>query len=189
MNPSNSPATWCRCSRPAEWAKTIEPYDKQLAELDVQLKQAADSLVAQSNEFKAAVTASPSQNLARGVIADGGSQPFEAAPEQTLGVIDVKVGQMIQLTIDPQSNYGADTTLIEWTVSARSAAPSGSGIWRRTSLADFLAANPHADRLGNPAVWLFLDGRGGPSMLARIGAATRPASPACMPGATAKIPR
>ena len=35
-------------------------------------------------------------------------------------------------------------------------------------LGDFLAANPHADRLGNQAVWLFLDGRGGPSLLPEI---------------------
>jgi hypothetical protein len=149
---------------PAEWAKTIEPYDKQLAELDVQLKQAADSQAAQSNEFRAAVAASSSQTLARGVIADGGSQPFEAAPGQMLGAIDVKVGQIIQLTIDPQTNYGADTTLIEWTVSE---VGGTQRLWNLSQdvTGDFLAANPHADRLGNPTVWLFLDGRGGPSLL------------------------
>ena len=149
---------------PGEWAKTIEPYDRQLAEYDAQLKQVADSLVAQSNEFKAAATASPSQNLARGVIADGGSQSFESAPGKLLGSIQVKVGQMLQLTIDPQTNYGADTTLIEWTVSEIG---GGQRLWNLTQdvTGDFLSANPHPDRLGNAAVWLFLDGRGGPSLL------------------------
>ena len=100
---------------PPQWAKTIEPYDKQLAEFDAQLKQLADQQAAESNEFKAAAVISPPQSFAHGVITDGGSQPFEAAPGQMLNAIDVKVGQMIQLTIDPQSSYAADTTLIEWT--------------------------------------------------------------------------
>ena len=129
------------------------------------LNQVADSLVAQSNEFKAAAAASPSQTLARGVIADGGSQSFESRRISCSSSIDVKVGQMIQLTIDPQTNYGADTTLIEWTFTEIGGAPAAVESARRTSTADFLAANPHADRLGNPAVWLFLDGRGGPSLL------------------------
>ncbi len=151
---------------PAEWARTVEPYDKLLAEIDTQLSQVADSLVAQSNEFKATAVASSSQTLARGVIADGGAQSFESAPDQLLQAIDVKVGQMIQLTIDPQTNFGADTTLIEWTIAEIGGAQR---LWNLSQdvTGDFLAANPHADRLGNPTVWLFLDGRGGPSLLAR----------------------
>ncbi|HEX4143423.1 MAG TPA: PSD1 and planctomycete cytochrome C domain-containing protein [Pirellulales bacterium] len=148
---------------PAEWEKTIVPYDKQLAELDAQIKAAADSLAAQSSQFKSAAATGTVQTLARGVIADGGSQAIQEVPDQALATIDVKAGQMIQLTIDPQSNYGADTTLIEWTISET----GGGRQWNLTQdvAADFLAANPHADRLGNSAVWLFLDGRGGPSLL------------------------
>ncbi len=148
---------------PSEWAKTVEPYDRQLASIDAELKQFADAQQAQAAEFKSAA-ATPVRGLARGLIADGGAQTFDSAPGQLLDSVDVKVGQMIQLTIDPQSNYGADTTLIEWEIAEI------GGMQRRWSLApdvvnDFLAANPHADRLGNPTTWLFLDGRGGPGLL------------------------
>ncbi len=71
---------------------------------------------------------------------------------------------MIQLTVDPLKNYGADTTLIDWEIAEM------DGRERHWNLAhdvtgDFLAANPHADGYGNAAIWLFLDGRGGPSLL------------------------
>jgi hypothetical protein len=148
---------------PADWAKTIEPYDKQLAAIDVKFKQAAEAQAAQANEFKT-TAATSTQSLAHGEIADGGAQAFEAAPAQMLASVDVRVGQMLQLTIDPQKNYGADTTLIEWEIAEI------DGMQRRWNLtqdvtSDFLAANPHADRYGHAAVWLFLDGRGGPSLL------------------------
>ena len=151
---------------PADWARTVEPYDRQLAAIDEKLKQLAERQAVQAVEFKTAAAAS-AQTLARGEIADGGAQAFEAAPGQLLGSVDVRIGQMIQLTIDPQKNYGADTTLIEWEIAET------GGAERRWNLAqdvtgDFLAANPHPDQSGNAAVWLFLDGRGGPSLLPEL---------------------
>jgi len=148
---------------PAEWAKTVEPYDKRLASLDAELKMLADAQAVSAKEFKAEVAASL-QTLARGEIADGGSAAFESAADNLLKSVDVRVGQIIRLTVDPQKNYGADTTQIDWEISEI------GGMQRRWNLAqdvtgDFLASNPHADRYGNTAVWLFLDGRGGPSLL------------------------
>ena len=148
---------------PADWAKTVEPYDKLLAAIDAKLKQAADAEAVQANEFKIAA-ATPARSLARGEIADGGNQSFDADPGQLLSSVDVQVGQMIRLTIDSQNNYGADTTLIEWEIAEI------GGMQRRWNLThdvtgDFLAGNPHSDRYGNATVWLFLDARGGPSLL------------------------
>ncbi len=62
----------------AEWAKTVEPYDRQLAAFDAQLKQATDAQATLASEFRAAAAASV-QTLARGEIADGGSASFAAA--------------------------------------------------------------------------------------------------------------
>ncbi|HTU26030.1 MAG TPA: PSD1 and planctomycete cytochrome C domain-containing protein [Pirellulales bacterium] len=149
---------------PAEWEKTVVSYDKSLADVNAELKKMSDSMATQSSAFKSAAATGSSQTLASGVIPDGGSQVFQDVPGQPLQSISVKAGQMIQLTVDPQASHGADTTLIEWTFTEI----GGAGRqWNLTQdvTADFLAANPHADRLGNSAVWLFLDGRGGPSLL------------------------
>ena len=143
---------------PGEWSKTVEPYEKELASIDLQITKASEAQVARSSEFKQQAS-NATQAISRGVIADGGSQMFDS-PE----AVEVKTGQMIVLTIDPQSNYGADTTLIDLEIN------EVSGQQRKWNLAqdvtgDFLASNPHPDRQGNPCVWLFLDPRGGLSLL------------------------
>ena len=148
---------------PSEWAQTVEPYDRALAAIDAEVKQHSDAQAAQAKEFKAA-TVGTVKPLARGDLPEGGNQLFHEVAEQPLQSVEVKVGQLIQLKTDPAGNYGADSTLIEWEISEL------EGQQRKWNLTedvanDFLAANPHADRLGNPAVWLFLDGRGGPSLL------------------------
>ena len=70
----------------------------------------------------AASAAGSGHALARGEIADGGAQKFTDIADHLLNSIEVKVGQMIQLTIDPSKNYGADTTLIEWEIVETSGA-------------------------------------------------------------------
>ena len=148
---------------PSEWTRTVAPYDQKLASLDLQIKQAAEAQVSLANEFKgtAAATSLP---LARGLISDGGSQPLESTTGQGLNAIDVKIGQTILLTIDPQTNYGADTTLVEWEID-EIGGPQRKWNLSQDVTSDFLAANPHADRRGNSAVWLFLDARSGLSLL------------------------
>ncbi len=149
---------------PAEWARTLEPYDKKLAELDTRLKELADSQGGLLNELKT-VASSGTLPLANGVVSEGGSQLLTAsAASEVLQGVDVSVGQMILLTIDPQSNYGADTTLIEWELT------EVGGTERRWNLSqdvtsNFLTSNPHGDRRGNGAVWWFLDPRNGLSLL------------------------
>ena len=144
---------------PAEWAKTVEPYDHQLAAIDAELKQLQDAQTAITSEFKTA-SANSVKSLAHGEIADGGAQPFDDAPENSLSSVEVKSGQMIQLTIDPNGNYGADTTLIEWQITEIGGAERQ---WNLTQdiVSDFPAGNPHADRYRHSAVWLFLDGGSG----------------------------
>ena len=148
---------------PADWAKTIEPYERQLTVIDAELKQLNEAQAALTPAFKAAAAAS-TQLLASGAIDDGGSQAIQLASDQPLDPVDVQPGQMLQLIVDPAENYGADTTLIDWEIAE---VGGDSRKWNLTQdvTGDFLAANPHADRLGNKSVWLFLDGRNGPSLL------------------------
>ncbi len=147
---------------PAEWARTIEPFDRALAALDASLKEIDTALAGQAKAFSEAVGDRVTK-LAAGKIADGGSQKLSEGQEPRLEV-PVTPGQLLVLTIDPDGNYGADTTVVEWDLVEQ------GGENRRWNLAqditgDFLQANPHADGQGHPGVWLFLDTRGGLGLL------------------------
>jgi len=149
---------------PADWARTIEPYDRKLAEIDGELKQLDATQTDLAQEFQAS-TSGTARTLARGKIDDGGSQPLSASSGTgaELNAVEVQRGQLLQLTIDPSENYGADTTIVEWELAELG---DERRHWNLTQdvVSDFLVSNPHPDRLGNQAVWLFLDGRG-PSLL------------------------
>ena len=71
--------------------------------------------------------------------------------------VEVKAGEMLQLTIGPRANYGADTTILEWQIETA----DGKLKWDLTAdtLDHLLAGNPHADRHGNAFAWSFLDAR------------------------------
>ena len=148
---------------PSEWARTIEPWDRQLAAIDAEIKSLQDAQTGQAGEFKNAVFAS-THALAQGAIADGGTMAWTDAADHGLGSVDVKAGQLVQLTVDPSENHGADSTLIEWEIAEIG---GQERIWNLTKdvVSDFSDGNPHADSFGNAATWLFLDGRGGPSLL------------------------
>lgn len=148
---------------PDAWEKVVQPFDQQMSALDAELKLLQDrqmSAVAAFRDTAAAAT----ELLAEGIVADGGNAALSDAAGNPLSPITISSGQMLQLIIDPDNNYGADTTQIEWQI-AEVAGQQRS--WQLTDdvITDFLAANPHSDRYGNPATWLFLDARGGPSLL------------------------
>ena len=147
---------------PAEWARTIEPFDRALATLDGSLKEVDAALAEQSKNFSKAV-GDQVRKLATGQIADGGAQRLSEGTDPLLEVA-VTPGQLLVLTIDPDGNYGADTTLIDWELVEQ------GGENRRWNLArdvtaDLLQGNPHADGQQHPGVWLFLDARGGLGLL------------------------
>ena len=91
--------------------------------------------------------------LAAGQIAEGANHTLaESAPSNadSLTKIDVKVGQIVQLTIDPSGDYGADSTLVEWEIQELGGA---SRKWNLVEdlLSDGVAANPHKDSYNNEA--------------------------------------
>jgi hypothetical protein len=147
---------------PAEWARTVEPHERRLAELNAELAKIDGERAAQAAEFSKALGNSP-RELARGDVAEGGSQPFPVDGE---GIeVDVVPGRMIRLSIDPAGNYGADTTIVEWTVEEMG---GGSRVWRLGDVIDeFAASNPRTDPSTKRPVWIYLDGRGtGTNLLA-----------------------
>jgi len=138
-----------------EMASRRKPFEEQLATLDATIKKLNDSQSEAMRALQQLVTNSATV-LARGEFNDGGVQRFTTNQEPLS--LSVKAGEMIQLTIFPRANYGADTTVIEFEVA------EAGGERRQWNLAsdvteDFLAGNPHSDRHGNTAVWCFLDPR------------------------------
>ncbi len=146
---------------PGELASKRKPFEKDLAALDATIKKLNDAQTETLTTLRHQVTNSSSL-LARGEFKDGGAQPFPT--NGTNLTLTVKAGEMLQLMIHPRANYGADTTLLEFSVEE---IDGGGRRWNLTTdvVEDFLAGNPHADRQGHPATWCFLDARKGLQLL------------------------
>jgi len=143
-----------------EMAAKRKPFETQLATLDATIKTLNEQQAGLAKQLRLLAT-NTATTLAKGEFKDGGAQPFTTNSDSLL--LSVKAGEMIQLTVFPRANYGADTTVIEFNVEEA----DGQRRWNLTTdvVGDFLAGNPHADRLGNAATWCFLDPRNGLQLL------------------------
>ena len=98
--------------------------------------------------------ASAKRVLAESQVAEGSSVPFEHK-------VSVERGELLLLTVLPNENHGADSTLIEWTICET------SGDQRTWSVADLvpnlLKGNPWLDKHG--ACWSFLETTSAPVFL------------------------
>ncbi len=85
------------------------------------------------------------QRLASG-IAQGTKEPKIEPVE-----ISVKEGDLVSIVIGPRASHACDLTAVDLTLTL------GDKTWdlAKDVSSDLLAANPHADRLGNKTVWHF----------------------------------
>ena len=139
-----------------ELAAKRKPFEDELAGIDATLKRINDARGEILKTLRPLMTNAPGL-LASGEFNDGGSQAFPSAGASLQ--VGVRTGEWLQLTVHPRANYGADTTILEWEIEEVGGA--GGGKWNLAAdvVADFLEANPHADRRGHPATWCFLDAR------------------------------
>lgn len=90
--------------------------------------------------------ASSKRVLAESKVAEGGSVPFESK-------VSVERGELLLLTVLPNDNHGADSTLIEWTIRET------TGDQRTWNVADLvpnlLKGHPWSDK--HEARWSFLE--------------------------------
>ncbi len=146
----------------AESAQLARQIDEQVAVIEAELKRAADEQAAAVTKIRE-TAAQAAAVLSQGQIDDGQSAELESGRLQPLEARCVKRGEVIQLSIGPRGNHGADSTLIELEIAEQ------DGERRRWSVADLVpdlgAGNPHADPHGHAAVWCFLDLRDGPRLL------------------------
>ena len=93
--------------------------------------------------------------LAGGAIEQGGSQTMPPATQaDKLAAVAVEPGDILSLVVGNRGSHVCDTTCIELIL----AEVGGKGrTWdlARDVVGDIQAANPHADSLGNAAVWYF----------------------------------
>ena len=131
-------------------------------DMDEAVRNAEAALAASRNDFAASSPAT----VASGKVEPGQAQDIRAEGGKVVS-LTLSKGEMLQLSILPRGNYGADSTGVEWEI-----AESG-GVQRVWSLAaDFLvdpaaggSGMQHADQHGNAAVWHLMDLVPGPQLL------------------------
>jgi hypothetical protein len=89
--------------------------------------------------------------VSSGDVPDGGSVNVSREPIQ----LEVKKGEAIHLSILPRGNYGADTTILDYTISYIVDGKTATSWSPADLMDDFLSANPRATTAG--AHWCFLD--------------------------------
>jgi hypothetical protein len=134
----------------AEWRAKAAEFDRQIAMIDAERA----NHVAVVKDGIASV-----EPIGDGTIPDGGAAELWRDGRR----IDVHRGEIIGLTISPDGNYGADTTLLDFRVS------EVDGFRRTWTLADtiseFSKGNPVRDAASGQAVWCFLDPTNTPRLL------------------------
>ena len=134
-----------KSASPAEVIAQTKQWSEKaaLAEAEKQRRQTALQSAKKAIESQ---WASSKRVLAESKVAEGGSVPFEHK-------VSVQRGELLLLTVLPNENHGADSTLVEWTIHET------AGDQRTWSVADLvpnlLKANPWSDK--HEARWSFLE--------------------------------
>ena len=146
----------------AEIERVIKPHQQQMAELEAAAAKLNEELTRQSRELQSLASQSV-RLLAEEQIDNGGAQDLTAAGA-AIEPIDVQAGQVIQLTILPRANHGADSTSVDLEIAE---VGGDSRKWNvaRDLVPELLSGNPHVDSYGHAAVWCLLDLREGPAFL------------------------
>ncbi|MDA0591531.1 MAG: DUF1592 domain-containing protein [Planctomycetota bacterium] len=133
-------------ARTKQWREKAAQF-----EADKQRREAALESARQKIESQ---WASSKRVLAESKVAEGGSVPFE----QT---VLVQRGELLLLTVLPNENHGADSTLVEWTISETA---GGGRTWSVSDLVpNLLKGNSWSDK--HEARWSFLETTSAPAFL------------------------
>ncbi|MEZ5948364.1 MAG: DUF1549 domain-containing protein [Planctomycetaceae bacterium] len=92
----------------------VNPKREDVAELDAAKKKQLEARTA-AGESVEKLVGDHRRVLAESQVAEGASVPFSQS-------INVRKGEVIQLTVSPNQSHGADTTRVEWQISETRAA-------------------------------------------------------------------
>ena len=123
-------------------------------------KQREESAAALKMQVKDAA-ASSSRLLAAATVAEGASVSFADAEHDSLDAINLRKGEILQLTVLPNGSHGADTTLVEWTIAE---VDGSNRTWDVADcIPDLVKANPIVSDDGSS--FSFIDVTDGPQFL------------------------
>ncbi len=123
-------------------------------------EQRDQSLAALAKSVKEASSKS-SRLLAAASVGEGASVTFAQSKQSSLDNISLEKGELLQLTVSPGDSHGADTTLVDWTISTAGDNPQQ---WKLADLVpQLLRGNPQINVDGS--AWCFIDVTDGPNYL------------------------
>ena len=130
----------------------MNAWRERVVQAEAEKKRRAESISA-ARKSSGEAAAKATRKLAGAKVGEGGSVAFAEAADESLERVAVRKGEVIQLTVLPNENHGADTTLVEWTIS------EAGGAGRKWSVADLIPSltqsNPHPG--SDDAAWCFLE--------------------------------
>ncbi|MBX9791520.1 MAG: PSD1 and planctomycete cytochrome C domain-containing protein [Pirellulales bacterium] len=102
--------------------------------------------------------------IAQAPVGEGQSVPFADPASDALRVV-LRKGEVLQLTVFPNANHGADSTLVDWSIEDTTKSTGATAKrWSVTELAaDLTRGNPL--RTAHEASWCFLDVTDGAALL------------------------
>jgi len=139
---------------PHEVDAIMQPWRTQVAEVDAE-KQRREILAKAATDAMRASWSRSIRNLAKSQVDEGASIPFEQR-------VEVRRGEILLLSISPNGNYGADSTLLEWNI--RPANEESQRVWKISDIvSDLLKGNPW--RYADESAWSFLEVTANPVFL------------------------
>jgi hypothetical protein len=142
---------------PAEMDAMQADYQQKLAKYE-ELAGAAQRDVQRLKQL----AADSSRTLAEATVEEGQSVSMLAAGQDRLMYIAMRKGEVLQLTVLPNANHGADTTRVELEITAQKA--DRPRVWNPELLVDrFVTGGPAIEQDG--AIWCLLDVAEGPQFL------------------------
>ena len=134
-----------KSASPAEVISQTKQWSEKAAQTEAE-KQRRQTALQSAKKAIESRWASSKRVLAEAKVAEGGAVPFESK-------VSVQRGELLLLTVLPNENHGADSTLIEWTIRET------AGEQRTWSIADLvphlMKGNPWSDK--HEAQWSFLE--------------------------------
>lgn len=131
----------------------MQPWQKRVAEVEAE-KQRRQLAAQAAAEHIQKLWESTKHTLGTATVAEGASVPFEHH-------LTVRRGEVLMLTVSPNANHGADSTLVEWKIQS---AGSNEQSWSVSDLvSDILSGNPRTT--SDVAAWSFLEVTSSPTFL------------------------
>jgi hypothetical protein len=159
LNPTYLATLWAGLNGKSDSVAEVNAQTKQWSEKATQINTENQRRQTAFQSAKKAIESrwvSSKRVLAESKVAEGGAVPFERK-------VVVQRGELLLLTVLPNENYGADSTLIEWTIRET------TGDKRTWNIADlvpnFLKSNPWSDK--HDARWSFLETTSTPVFLSQ----------------------